>query len=154
MSYNCKIVEKSDQPVLSIRTRSAVQDLPEVLGPSYAAIAQYLVALGEEPSGAPFVGYYNMDMQDLDIEVGFPVSQALEGRGKMQPGKIPGGKMATCLHIGPYKEVEPAYNALIVYIGQQGHESTGVAYEFYLNDPNETPEEALQTQIVFPLKIS
>jgi hypothetical protein len=28
-----------------------------------------------------------------------------------------------------------------------------VSYEFYLNDPAETPEEQLQTQVVFPLKV-
>ena len=152
MSYNCTIVEKPDQPVLSMRTRSAVGNLPNVLGRAYAALAQYLGELGEQPTGAPFVGYYNMDMQDLDIEVGFPVSGTLEGKGEMQPGLIPGGKQAACLHIGPYNAVEPAYNALIEYIGQTGHEATGVAYEFYLNDPNETSELELQTQIVFPIK--
>ena len=153
MSYNCKIEEKPVQPVLSIRTRSAVQDLPEVFGRCYGAIAQYLGELGETPGGAPFAGYYNMDMQDLDIEIGFPVSRPLEGKGEIQTGSIPAGKMATCLHIGPYKEVEPAYNALIEFIAQNKYESTGVAYEIYLNDPAETPEEELQTQIVFPLKM-
>ena len=74
-------------------------------------------------------------------------------RGVIQAEVIPGGKMATCLHVGPYKTVEPAYNALIEYIAQNKYESTGVAYEFNLNDPGETPEEELQTQIVFPLKV-
>jgi effector-binding domain-containing protein len=153
MSYNCNIEERPDQPVLSIRTRCAVEDLPEVLGRSYGAIAQYLGELGETPGGAPFVAYYNMDMQDLDIEIGFPVTRPLEGKGEIQEEFIPGGKMATCLHIGAYKEIEPAYNALNEFIAQNKYESTGVAYEFYLNDPNETPEEELQTQIVFPLKV-
>jgi len=153
MSYNCTIEEKPGQPVLSIRTRSAVQDLPEVFGRCYRAIAQYLGELGETPAGAPFAGYYNMDMQGLDIEIGFPLTQPLEGKGEIQAGFIPAGKMATCLHIGPYKEIEPAYNALIEFIAQNKHESTCVAYEFYLNYPVETPEEELQTQIVFPLKV-
>jgi effector-binding domain-containing protein len=152
MSYNCTIVEKPDQAVLSIRTRSAVGNLPNVLGRAYGELAKYLGELGEAPTGAPFVGYYNMDMQDLDLVVGFPVSRILEAKGDMQPGQIPGGKQATCLYIGPYNAIEPAYNGLMEYIGQSGHEATGVAYEFYLNDPSETPEGELQTQIVFPLK--
>lgn len=154
MSYNCSIVDRPDQAVLSIRTRTAVGNLPNVLGRTYARLAQYLGELGEPPIGAPFVGYYNMDMQDLDIEIGFPVSKELQAKDDMQPGQIPGGKQATCLHIGPYNTIELAYNELIEYIGQSGHEATGVAYEFYPNDPNETPEEELQTQIVFPLKES
>ena len=152
MSYNCSIEERPDQAVLSIRTRCAVNELPDVLGRSYGTIAHYLGELGEEPNGAPFAGYYNMDMQDLDIEIGFPVSRQLEGKGEVQPGLILGGKWATCIHIGPYKDIEPAYNALTEFVKQNNYEPTGTAYEFYLNDPGETPEVELQTQIVFPLK--
>ena len=152
MSYNCTIVEKPDQDVLSIRTRTAAGDLPNVLGRDYGRLAQYLGELGESPTGAPFVGYYNMDMEDLDIEIGFPVSRELQAKDDIQPGQICGGKQATCLYIGPYNKIEAAYNVLMEYIGQTGHEASGVAYEFYLNDPNATPEGELQTQIVFPLK--
>lgn len=152
MSHNCTIVDKPDQAVLSIRTRTAVGNLPNVLGRAYGRLGQHFGELGESPTGAPFVGYYNMDMQDLDIEIGFPVSRSLQAKDDIQPGQIPGGKQATCLHIGPYNTIETAYNALIAFIGQSGQEATGVAYEFYLNDPNETPAEELQTQIVFPLK--
>ena len=58
------------------------------------------------------MAYYNMDMQDLDIEAGFPVSRGLSGKGDIQTGEIPGGKVATCLYTGPYSDIEPAYNAL------------------------------------------
>ncbi len=152
MSYNCEIVKKAEQPVLSIRTRTSVQELPNVLGKSYGAIAQYLGELGEQPVGATFAGYHNMDMQNLDVEIGFQVDHPLEGKGEIQSGWIPGGMLATCMHIGPYNAIEPAYNALMKFVEEQDHQVTGVAYEFYLNDPNETPANELQTQIVFPLK--
>jgi effector-binding domain-containing protein len=152
MSYDCKIIEQPDQPVLSIRSRTSVEKLPQLLGESYAAIAQYLGEMGENPAGASFAGYYNMDMHDLDVEIGFPVASALQGKGNIQSNQIPGGKLATCIHVGPYSAVESAYNALMSFVAEQGHEATGVAYEFYLNDPTETPQEALRTQIVFPLR--
>jgi effector-binding domain-containing protein len=140
------------QPVLSIRTKSAVQGLPQVLGVSLGAIAQYLGSLGENPAGAPFVAYYNMDMQNLDIEIGFPVSHPLAGQGNIQSTQIFGGKVATCLHVGPYSDIRPAYDALTQFIKEKGAEVTGVAYEFYLNDPQTVPPSELQTQIYFPLK--
>ena len=152
MSYNCQILEQEDQPVLSIRTCSAVKDLPSALGRAYGAIAEYLEELGESPSGAPFAGYYNMDMQNLDLEIGFPVASVLAGRGEIQSGHIPGGKAATTIYTGPYNAIEPAYNALTAFIQKNGHKATGVTYEFYLNDPGETPAEELQTKILFLLK--
>ncbi|MGD9091471.1 MAG: GyrI-like domain-containing protein [Anaerolineales bacterium] len=152
MSYEPKIIEKPEQIVLSIRTRTAVGDLPQVMGRCFGSITQYLGELGEQPAGAPFVGYYNMDMEALDVEIGFPVNRPLAGKGEIQSGSIAGGKQASCLHVGAYKDIEPAYNALMAFIRESGYEASGLAYEFYLNDPGETPEEALETEVVFPLK--
>ncbi len=152
MDYKCEIKELPAQPVLSIRAKSAVQELPQLLGASFGAIAQYLGGLGENPAGAPFVGYYNMDMQNLDIEIGFPVSRPLAGQGNIQPSQVFGGKVATCLYVGPYSDVGPAYEALTQFVKDKGFEASGVAYEFYLNDPQTVQPSALQTQIYFTLK--
>jgi effector-binding domain-containing protein len=152
MSYNCELLERPAQPVLSIRTRAALQNLPQVLGPAYGAIAQYLGQKGQQPAGAPFVAYYNTDMQNLDMEIGFPVTGQIPGEGEIQANEIPGGKLLTCLHVGPYDKVGAAYEAMQQWLEVNAREAIGVAYEFYLNDPMATAPEALQTQIIFPLK--
>jgi len=152
MSYKPEVVEKGEQPTLIIRTRTPVSELPAALGRCFGEIVQYLGELGEHPLGAPFAGYHNMDMQDLDVEIGFPVAKSFASKGDIQPGSIPCGKQATCLHVGAYSGVEPAYTALQQFVAESGYEPTGVAYEFYLNDPGEVPEEKLETLIVFPLK--
>ena len=152
MTYLCELSKRSTQPTMSVRTRSAVQDLPELLGKVYGKIAQYLGALGAQPIGPPYVGYFNMDMQDLDLEIGFPVSQAIQGEGDIQSSEIPEGQYATCLYTGPYSDIEPAYIALTQWIENQGYQTTGVAYELYLNDPAQTSLEELQTQILFLLE--
>lgn len=59
MAYQCEIKEQLVQKTLSIRTRAAVQDLPQVFGDGYGKIAQYLGKLGEQPIGPPFAAYYN-----------------------------------------------------------------------------------------------
>lgn len=152
MAYNCEVKEQAAQPTLVVRKRAPVDELPRVLGESYLAIMQYIMELGEEPVGPPFAAYHNMDMQDLDVEIGFPVSGGLPGKGDIRAGEIPGGKVATCLYVGPYDRVEPAYNALAKKIEEEGCEATGVAYEMYLNDPGQTPPEELRTLILLPLK--
>jgi effector-binding domain-containing protein len=152
MSYECEIKEQATVPTLTIRGRTAVQNLPQLLGESYTAIGAYLAELGEQPAGPPFCAYYNMDMQDLDVEIGFAVAEKLPGRGDIQAGELPAGTIGSCIFIGPYVEMETAYEALASYVTEQGHEPTGVAYEFYLNDPTEVPVEESVTQIVYTLK--
>ena len=152
MSYQCTIEERAAQPTLSIRTRTSVQDLPRVMGESYGAIGQYLGMSGAAPAGAAFTAYYNMDMQDMDVEIGFPVATLLPGKDNIQAGEIPAGKYATTIHTGPYSDLAQAYEPLTQFVQEQGLEPTGIAYEFYLNDPTTTPPEQLQTQVAFLLK--
>lgn len=152
MNYNCEILERPAQPVMSIRTHVAVHNLPQVFGQSCGAIAQHLGKLGQQPAGAPFAAYYNMDMQNLDIEIGFPVAKVAIGEGEIQPSEIPAGKWLSCLHIGPYDQCAVAYEAMQQWLDANKREAIGVSYEIYLNDPTVTPPEDLQTQILFPLK--
>lgn len=152
MNFQCEIKEQNVQPTLSIRARTPIDGLPHLLGESYGKIAEYLAELAEQPAGAPFTAYYNMDMQDLDVEIGFPVSKPIVGKGDIQASEVPGGKLAFAMHVGRYADIAPAYDALSQFVKEQGFEPTGISYEFYLNDPEETPQEKLQTQIVFPLK--
>jgi effector-binding domain-containing protein len=151
MSYPIEVVDRPAQPVLSIRTRTPVGSLKMVLGNAYEAIMRYLIELRMEPAGPPFTAYFNMDMNDLDVEIGFPVPVSLPGKGDIQASEVPEGKAATCLYTGPYSDIGQGYEALTAWINEHGYQPTGVAYEFYLNDPNITPPPELMTQIVFPL---
>ncbi len=151
MNAQCKIESRPAQPTVSVRTRTPVSELPGVIGPLYGRIMAYVGEMGAAPTGAPFVAYYNMDMADLDIEVGFPVDRALPSRGDLSGSVLASGDYATCMHIGPYDQVGPAYTALTEFVQQLGRTPTGVAYEFYYNSPQETPPEQLQTLVMFPL---
>lgn len=93
-----------------------------------------------------------MDMENLDVELGFPVSRAFEGRGEIKAGQIAEGKQVSCMHKGPYEASAAAYDAMTGWVEEKGHIPTGVAYEFYFNSPMEVPESELLTKIVFPLK--
>lgn len=151
MSVECQIIERPVQPTLSVRTRTAVENMPTLLGQTFGAIGAYLEKLGEQPADAPFVAFYNLDMQDLDIEIGFPVTSPLPGEGNIEASEIPAGDYGTCIHIGPYDTMEPTYDALNAYITKQGREVTGICYEVYYSGPEVSPEE-IKTQILFPLK--
>lgn len=146
-----ELIEQKEQPVLSVRTRTPVGNLTAVLGKAYGAIFTYLGQMGENPVGAPFVAYFNMDMQDLDVEIGIPVSKPIPGKGEVKQSSIPAGKQASCVYKGPYAEIGPAYDALTKWIADSKQIPAGVCYEFYLNSPGEVPDSELLTKIVFLL---
>ena len=155
MSYEVTLDEQAALPTLVVRTRTSVHNLPSALGQAYGAVASYLGGLGQAPAGPPFSAYYNADMEDLDVEIGFPVAQALPGDGAtVQAGRMQGGTVAMCLHVGPYSRIGTAYEALTAWMAENRYEVAGPAYEIYLNDPGETPHSELQTQVVFQVRLA
>lgn len=151
MEQICEWLETIDQPVLCIRKTVRAEELPQVIGQSYGTIMQMMAEKGLQYSGEPYVAYYNLDMQNLDVEMGFPLAESAEGDDEVKLGVIPAGKKATTLYVGPYTEMTMAYDALTKFVQEQGFEPTGIAYEHYLNGP-ETPPAELKTRIVFPVK--
>jgi effector-binding domain-containing protein len=152
MTFTCEYKELPAQPILVVRVRTHVEELPQVFGQWYGAIAGYLAELGETPAGAPFAVYYNMDMQDLDMGIGFPVARSLPAKGEIVPGEIPGGSYATCLYTGPYSELGLAYDALNQWVAEKGYTPSGVVYEMYLDDPSQTPPQEMKTLVLFPIQ--
>jgi len=150
-----EIKNTQEMNTVVIRLTTPVEKLPDVMGSSYQKIMEYLGPKGIYPSGPPFAVYHNMDMSALDVEIGFPVGSPVEGSGDVKPGKLTACKAAVGMHIGPYSEIEKAYNNLSAFVKEQGLEmNDAYCYEFYLNDPSETPPEELKTEIYFPLKQS
>ena len=152
MAYVFEVIEAQAQPALAIRTVTSVDHLPEEIGKAYGAIAAYLAEKGEQPQGPAFVAYYNMDMQKLDVEIGFPVAKEIAGSGDVLGTHIPAGRKATCMYKGPYKDMAATYAALTRWIDDNGYVPTGVVYEFYYNSPDQVPESELLTKIEFLLR--
>ncbi|WP_406656117.1 GyrI-like domain-containing protein [Methanolobus sp. ZRKC2] len=152
MDSKIEIKEEQAQPVLSIRTRTAVRDLPAVIGESYEKIMQYMSGIGQEPAGAPFVAYYNIDVEDLDLEIGFPVAIPLKGSDDINSSEIPAGKYVSTTYKGPYQGMEKPYMEMAQWVEEHGYKAKGISYEYYFNSPMEVPESELLTRIVFPVE--
>ena len=88
----------------------------------------------------------------MDVEAGFPVDRVLPGKEEISPSIIPGGKYISTLHIGSYDSMKPAYDALSEWAKRKSYEPAGIAYEYYLNDPNADPGIVPETEIRFPVK--
>ena len=147
-----EILTKKEQPVLSVRYRTAAAKLPETMGPIYGEIAAYMARKRIPFAGPPFALYHNMDLADLDVEIGFPVGKAEQGEGRIKAGTLPGGPTAAAKHTGPYATIEATYNALMAFVAAKGVTPESFMYEEYLNSPEDTPTEKLETNIYFPLK--
>jgi effector-binding domain-containing protein len=152
VSYNCEKLEREAQSALSVRSKTSIQQLPQLLGETYIKIIQYLEEQGETPAGAPFAGFFSLDIQNMDVEIGIPISNKFPGKANIKLSEIPAGNYVSCIYTGRYDKMEPAYTALTEWAENNGYELSGIAYELYIDDPGVIPPEELKTQILFLLK--
>ncbi len=152
MSWNIELKEQNLQPMLFIKVKTSVEGLQKIIGESYMKIMAYLTELGQQPSFAPFAAYYNLDMQNLEVELGFPVAKQLPGKSEILAGQIPPGRMISCVYKGAYAGMEKLYTEMFQWIAENGYEFVGVVYEYYLNSPMEVPESELLTRVDLPIK--
>ena len=146
-----EVSEEKAQPVLSIRMRTRLELLPQVIGESYLKIMAYLTEQGEQPAFAPFTAYHNLDMQNLDVEMGFPVARLLPEKDDIKARELPPGKVVSSMYKGPYSGMEQPYNEMAQWMEVHGYTPAGVSYEYYFNSPQEVPESELLTKIVMPV---
>lgn len=149
MTFVIEMVETQAQPTLVLRAVTPVTELSKLLGKAFMDIVTHIMELGEQPVGPAFVGYFNMDMERLELEIGFPVSKPLPGKGDIEASQIPAGKQVTCMYKGPYMGMPPAYEEIKQWIKDNGYKAIGTVYEYYYNSPEEVPESELLTKIVF-----
>lgn len=151
MKHQCELVDQKARPTLAVRTRTAMEQLPQVLGTAWGTVMAVAGRAGAEPVGPPFVAYHSVDMRDLDIEVGFTFARPVEGDGDVRAGEVPAGRAVACIHEGPYDQLHSTYRAIEDWMAERRLRHVGPAYEYYLNDPQGTPSAELQTRIVLPV---
>jgi effector-binding domain-containing protein len=147
-----EIRETKEQPTISVRMTTNLKNISQDMGKAFGEIMQYMGEKQVNPIGPPYAMYYNEDMDNLDTEVGFPVAQPLPEKGKVKMSKLPGGKAVVGMHIGPYNKLGDAYTEITEWMKEKDIESPNMCYEIYLNDPENTPENELKTEIYFPIK--
>lgn len=139
-----KLVERKPMDVLSVREMIAVADFDKLFGKLYAKMQQEQM----QPTGAPMAFYHSEDFnpQNSDVEVAFPTN-AKEGVTRT----LDGGKYATILHKGTYSTLNQSYAFIAKWIEQNGYKIANSPFEIYLNDPSDTKEDDLRTEIYFPI---
>lgn len=146
-----EILKRSEQPFLSLRAQTSVEKLPFLIGSSFAKLQSYLEEINEVLADVPFVAYHNMDMENLDVEMGFPIAKTIPGKEDIFSLKIPEGKVLFCMYQGPYSEIEPTYREMLIWAEERNLKPINPFYEYYYNRP-ETPTDKVLTKIIVPVE--
>lgn len=152
MSDQFRIEERASQPTLTIRDQVSQDELPNLFDRAFGSLIQRLAELGVEPTGPAFAYYHNLDMENMDLEVGFPVAQRLEDSGEIKSSALPGGRYCSTIYTGSYDGLPQAWAETIAHATEQGYTPDEYAIEFYITNPAEVAPDENQTEIVLPIK--
>jgi effector-binding domain-containing protein len=140
-----------DQPTAVAPTALDVADIGTWLGATFGSVVTFLATHDLAPVGLPFARYHQLGGGRFQVEARFSVAEAIQGEGDVIASVLPGGLVATILHIGPYEAMEPAYEAIASWVDQKGGESTGDPWEVYFGDPQEDNDpDTWKTEVVQP----
>ena len=73
--------------------------------------------------------------------------------GRVVPGRLPGGRVASIVHIGPFDGLEQTYGLMHRWLAELGLQPTGPLWEVYWSDPEAEPDPATwRTEIFAPIE--
>ncbi|MGF1543588.1 MAG: GyrI-like domain-containing protein [Parvularculaceae bacterium] len=151
-------VELTPMTVVSVVKECAMEPaaIGAAIGDGFGALMPALGAAGVAPAGPPMVAYKGLPPATPTLYVSQPVAKADAAKLAALDGltiwRTAEGPALKTMHKGPYKDLGAAYDALFAHVKAGGLEAAGESYEIYLNDPGETAEADLLTEIRLPLK--
>ncbi|HEX6554586.1 MAG TPA: MerR family transcriptional regulator, partial [Ktedonobacteraceae bacterium] len=110
MSFTVKIKEVLDQPLISIWTHAAAGTFGQVIRSTLRVLLTYATDTGVYCSEQPPLVILHQSTQEQNmeagtgLEIGLPVQRMVEGERGIVSAMLPGGPVASIIHLGPYHE--------------------------------------------------
>ena len=147
-----EVHELRPREVAIVRVAVPVTELPNAFGEAIGEIESRMAEAGVEVCGPPFARYLELAPDRVVAEIGCPVWRPAPHVGRVYPGQLPGGRVATILHVGPYDGLADTYGTLERWIAETGATACGSMWEVYWSDPEAEPDPATwRTVIHLPL---
>lgn len=150
MDYGCQIQEVAAAVTVAVKFNTSEATIERDTGLAFNKIQQYLVSIGEYPSGHPYSCFIRFG-ETWEVEAGLPVLHPLPGNGEVVPSSTPSGRFATTMHIGPPSDMKFVLPRLQRWMGEQGLAAKGPVYEICMSDPRITPPEQTYFGVMIPI---
>jgi effector-binding domain-containing protein len=148
-----EITEKEIDPQLALTQRTPVtmETIGDRIGGAFHVLVEHAAKTDAQWAGPPFILYPEVCDGEFEIFVCMPVIPGATAGERVALEEIPGGPVASTVHVGPYNEIGKAYTALLKWMTDHGRQPAGMMREIYLNDPDAVPAEELLTEIDWPV---
>lgn len=153
MPYEITLETAEARLIAGVTIRTNLKRIANDMQTGFGQLMQGLMQHRCETVGPPMSIYYDVLDEDNEGSVGIctPVSAAVTGNDNFHSKELPGGRIVTTVHHGPYEELSSAYHSVFAWMAEQGHELSDAPREIYLNDPRTVSPQELLTKLEFPI---
>lgn len=149
----CSITEIPEESVVSIRVTIGEAEVSQQLAILYTEIMRYVTKAKLTIAAPPFARMHSIVDGKIDMEAGMAVRGNAPGEGRVVMSKLPGGRVATTWHVGPYHDLKKTCGQLEAWIKEQKLSPAGGLWEVFWTDPGIEPDATKwRTQILWPVK--
>ena len=157
MLYDVQICEVPQQTFAAVRGQANAHNIGDRIIALLSEVWDFLKDTGVRQTGHNVILYGDeagkallCTDEGVPIEVGVQVATPFESQGRVVWSVIPGGTVATTVHLGPYQKLPEAHTAVRTWCAEHGHALSGPTWEIY-GDWTDNPAE-LRTDVFYLLQ--
>jgi len=126
------------------------EEMAKYMDPAIKEILATVVGQGIALTGPCVAFHHRRPTDTFDFELGFPVARPIEPTGRVVNSVLPAVKVVRTLYRGSYDGLPQAWQALHVWVGENGLASDGRFWESYLNNPAQVADpNDYETELVW-----
>lgn len=149
-------VEATDIAYLPTTSRPEPAAMSAAMSNAFFQILNFIDAEDLEVAGAPLSITRTFSGAELVFDSAIPVrgvSEASPPQGSpVKLGYTYEGPVIRVKHVGSYQTLTATHRKISAYLAAHGIERNGAAWESYVSDPGDVPEDKLLTYVYYPVK--
>lgn len=150
------VVKPADIAYLPTISRPESAAMSDAMGKAYFKILNFVDTAGLAVAGAPLSILHSFSGAELRFDAAIPVRGVVDPDQRDDAGVSIGrtydGAVIRVRHIGSYRKLAETHRKISAYLAAHGIERNGAAWESYVSDPGDVPEDQLVTYVFYPIK--
>jgi effector-binding domain-containing protein len=140
MGYEILTANLPESEGVAIRTTIPMTELQDFFNRAFLELSEVIRAGGAYPVGPPFVRYYSVTSQSVDVEAVMTCDKKVAVSGRVKPLHLNASQAAVVRHVGRYDKLKPAYDAITQWMSNNGKQAIEAPREVYVTTIAEVPD--------------
>ncbi|HLW64573.1 MAG TPA: GyrI-like domain-containing protein [Gemmataceae bacterium] len=152
MEYEIRLEQFASRPIAVLRRRASLPELGKIIPDACGLVWNVVRALKIVGAGRHVALYWD---DVFNLEIGVELDGPFAGHGEVIASALPGGTVATAVHLGPYQQLPAAHQAIREWCQQHGHTLAGPSWEIYDHWKHEWCDDPtkIRTDVFYLLKL-